>query len=356
MICNVSTNDISKLRTVKLTTSQIKAITGAKKAESLFGPGRGCLVWLQNHSSPLLPIEIPRQFYLDRDNRPLRPLRWIHDRRMIGRFRIPFRGYADFVYGNFIPYSQYGQFFQLASPLEAKHLLIRVRWSEQTQLSQQYAFTPLSCQTQYYAVKEPDAQGIGYDFLVMPVAHQENYDHCTPDQHRRFIASCRARHAHDYRTYITVEQRLAAEQQAALLEDPGDPDACRTQLEEMQRRIWVLYCDGYKKLPQFGHITFDDERGCAEFMGHNVPYTKAAVRNLESSISRYETDAERRAAVLRQCYALRTQFEQRGQNLELDVPTKTPDHPTLALRFDGRYFLYSEDMVAKLKAQLETNS
>lgn len=354
MSCNAAITNILEAKTIKLTMSQIKVIFGAQKIENLLSPDRGYLVWLKGFSAPPLPIEIPRQFYLDRNNRPLSPVRWIHDQHMIDRFRIPFRGYVDFVYGNFFSKSPHGKYFQMVSPLKAKHLLIRVRWNIQAQLSQQYAFTPLDCRTQYYEVKGPNAQGIGYDFLVIPVEHQEKYDYHLPGQHQSFIASCRTRHDHDEQTRVAVEQRLAAEQLAALSEYPSDPAECRARLEKLQSRIWRLYGDGYKKLSDFKRLTFDDDRGSAEFMGRNYPYTRKGVYDLEGSVGRYEEDARRRDGVLRKFYALRTQFEQHGQKLELDVPTATPGHPTLAVRLNGCYYTYSSDTIGKLTELLKT--
>lgn len=380
----------SSLRDSSFTSIEIRRRSGAQRIIQLPAPLSGYLLWLNGRENPELPIMILASF-LASTPPAAGLLPWTNDQEVIRHLHIPLRGFAEFVYGEFIEHGLYGEYFRPCQPKDAKHLLLRVRWSAKSEIYRRHRkLNTTRHKVKYFAKTTPDARGMGYDFIIVPVWHQSDYNPAEHAAHTSFVKEATERHQQQWNAKTqppqnnqkpdvrprrrpnkpaqarsTPRQRPRSSQPVKKRQPPQSsrrpvrptPPAqspkmsqaeMLTRLDELRRRAWNLYCGDYKKL----RLHVRDQS--FSFLGRGYACTERALQLTECALSQYEADARRRAGVYRELLGLKTQFALKGHQLLLDVWAGPPEHQTLMLQLDEQFYEYSEQTLEELRKVLQT--
>lgn len=362
----------SAFRDPRFTPIELRRRFGAQRIVQLSSPLDGYLLWLSGRENPELPIMILASFFASMPQE-FGLLPWINDSKVVEHLHIPLRGFTEFIYGEFVQYGLYGEYFRPCQPKDAKHLLLRVRWSSSSKACRRYK-KPNSARhkVKYFAKTAPDCHNIGYDFIVVPVLHQSDYDPAKHAEHVSFVREATNRHQRQWNAKTQPSQtkksyfqtrRLAQLVQpprrpsrtarptrpAPLAQPPQDNQTPLTdRMDELRKRAWSLYCDGYKELK----LRIQDQS--FSFLGRGYACTDRALRSVDRMLSQYEEDAVQRASTYRELLGLKTQFAIKGHKLQLDVWTELSNRQVLALQLDDQIYTYSEHDLGKLREALRT--
>lgn len=126
---------------------------------------------------PNLVFVLPKEFSLDKDGKPVTPIKFVRDVNITDNLNLVFNGDAKILFGDYWISRKGSKCFRPKSPLNAKHLLIKVAWggADETHGSRGNYPEDIPSGVCYFRHARSNAGGMGYDYWVIPVEYHASY-------------------------------------------------------------------------------------------------------------------------------------------------------------------------------------
>ena len=126
---------------------------------------------------PNLVFVLSKEFSLDKDGKPISPVRYVRDVDITDNLNLVFNGDPKIIFGDYWISRKGSRCFRPKSPLEAKHLLVKVSWggADETHGSRGNYPEDIPAGVLYFRHARSNAGGMGYDYWVIPVDYHASY-------------------------------------------------------------------------------------------------------------------------------------------------------------------------------------
>lgn len=224
---------------------------------------------------PNLVFVLSKEFSLDKDGKPTSPVKYIRDNNVTGNLNVVFNGDPKILFGDYWISKKGSRCFQPKSPLEAKHLLVKVSWggADETHGSRGNYPEDIPAGVLHFRHARSNAGGMGYDYWVIPVDYHasylgaEEYDSPvetadTASVSKEVAAENRRRHADLLRAQETEADRLYRIKLDAEAASRWRREEFLPQLQEVDRGLAELSQPQpsgrvyYQPRIEFGETTF----------------------------------------------------------------------------------------------------
>ena len=201
-----------------LRLAEVKALFGSE----LVFETRDCFLVKQfGKYLPNLVFVLSKEFSLDKDGKPISPVRYVRDVDIADNLNLVFNGDPKIIFGDYWISRKGSRCFRPKNPLNAKHLLIKVAWggADETHGSRGNYPEDVPAGVLYFRHARSHAGGMGYDYWVIPVEYHasylgtEEYDSSaetadTASVNKEVVVRNRRRHADLLRAQETEADRL----------------------------------------------------------------------------------------------------------------------------------------------------
>lgn len=126
---------------------------------------------------PNLVFVLSKEFSLDKDGKPVSPIKYVRDTDITDDLNLVFNGDPKIIFGDYWISRKGSRCFRPKSPLAAKHLLIKVAWggADETHGSRGNYPEDIPAGVLYFRHARSNAGGMGYDYWVIPVDYHASY-------------------------------------------------------------------------------------------------------------------------------------------------------------------------------------
>ena len=126
---------------------------------------------------PNLVFVLSKEFSLDKDGKPVSPIKYVRDTDITDDLNLVFNGDPKIIFGDYWISRKGSRCFRPKSPLEANHLLVKVSWggADETHGSRGNYPEDIPAGVLYFRHARSNAGGMGYDYWVIPVDYQASY-------------------------------------------------------------------------------------------------------------------------------------------------------------------------------------
>lgn len=157
-----------------LRLAEVKALFGSE----LVFETRDCFLVKQfGKYLPNLVFVLSKEFSLDKDGKPVSPIKYVRDTDITDDLNLVFNGDPKILFGDYWISRKGSRCFRPKSPLEAKHLLVKVSWggADETHGSRGNYPEDIPAGVLYFRHARSNAGGVGYDYWVIPVDYHASY-------------------------------------------------------------------------------------------------------------------------------------------------------------------------------------
>ena len=126
---------------------------------------------------PNLVFVLSKEFSLDKDGKPVSPIRYVRDINITDNMNLVFNGDPKILFGDYWISRKGSRCFRPKSPMTASHLLIKVAWggADETHGSRGNYPEDVPAGVLYFRHARSNAGGMGYDYWVIPVEYHASY-------------------------------------------------------------------------------------------------------------------------------------------------------------------------------------
>ena len=126
---------------------------------------------------PNLVFVLSKEFSLDKDGKPVSPVRYVRDNDVTDSLNLVFNGEPKILFGDYWISRKGSRCFRPKSPLAASHLLIKVAWggADETHGSRGNYPEDVPAGVLYFRHARSNAGGMGYDYWIVPVDYHASY-------------------------------------------------------------------------------------------------------------------------------------------------------------------------------------
>ena len=126
---------------------------------------------------PNLVFVLSKEFSLDKDGKPISPVKFVRDINVTDNLNLVFNGDPKIIFGDYWISRKGSRCFRPKSPLEAKHLLVKVSWggADETHGSRGNYPEDIPAGVLYFRHARSNAGGMGYDYWIIPVNYHASY-------------------------------------------------------------------------------------------------------------------------------------------------------------------------------------
>lgn len=126
---------------------------------------------------PNLVFVLSKEFSLDKDGKPVSPVKYIRDADITDNLNLVFNGDPKVLFGDYWISRKGSRCFRPKSPLEAEHMLVKVSWggADETHGSRGNYPEDIPAGVLYFRHARSNAGGMGYDYWVIPVDYHASY-------------------------------------------------------------------------------------------------------------------------------------------------------------------------------------
>jgi len=126
---------------------------------------------------PNLVFVLSKEFSLDKDGKPVSPVKYVRDVDITDNLNLVFNGDPKILFGDYWISRKGSRCFRPESPLKAKHLLVKVSWggADETHGSRGNYPEDIPAGVLYFRHARSNAGGMGYDYWVIPVDYHASY-------------------------------------------------------------------------------------------------------------------------------------------------------------------------------------
>ncbi len=224
---------------------------------------------------PNLVFVLSKEFSLDKDGKPISPVRYVRDVNITDNMNLVFNGDPKILFGDYWISRKGSRCFRPKNPLNAKHLLVKVAWggADETHGSRGNYPEDIPAGVLYFRHARSHAGGMGYDYWVIPVEYHasylgtEEYDSSaetadTASVNKEVVVRNRRRHADFLREQEAGADRLYRIKLDAEAASRRQREEFLPQLQEIDQRLAELsqpqpsgrvYC---QPRIEFGETTF----------------------------------------------------------------------------------------------------
>ena len=255
-----------------LRLAEVKALFGSE----LVFETRDCFLVKQfGKYLPNLVFVLSKEFSLDKDGKPVSPVKFVRDVNVTDNMNLVFNGDPKILFGDYWISRKGSRCFRPKNPLNAKHLLIKVAWggADETHGSRGNYPEDIPAGVLYFRHARSHAGGMGYDYWVIPVEYHasylgtEEYDSSaetadTASVNKEVVVRNRRRHADFLREQEAEADRLYRIKLDAEAASRRQREEFLPQLQEIDQRLAELsqpqpsgrvYC---QPRIEFGETTF----------------------------------------------------------------------------------------------------
>lgn len=322
---------------------------------------------------PNLVFVLSKEFSLDKDGKPVSPVKFVRDINVTDNLNLVFNGDPKIIFGDYWISRKGSRCFRPKNPLNAKHLLVKVAWggADETHGSRGNYPEDVPARVLYFRHARSNAGGMGYDYWVVPVDYHasylgaEEYDSSvetadTASVSKEVAAENRRRHADLLRAQEVEADRLYRVKLDAEAASRRQREEFLPQLQEIDRGLAELsqpqpsgrvYC---QPRIEFGETTFsigacDQPRYyCQEELAKAqeiLRFHRDAVASDEAKIA---ADAEAQRVYLPRFEALKPRLHRLGWSFKFQ-----PEHfGDSKVRVEEYSFDLSEEGLTRLKTIL----
>lgn len=322
---------------------------------------------------PNLVFVLSKEFSLDKDGKPISPVKFVRDVNVTDNMNLVFNGDPKILFGDYWISRKGSRCFRPKNPLDAKHLLVKVSWggADETHGSRGNYPEDIPGGVCYFRHARSNAGGMGYDYWVVPVDYHasylgtEEYDSSAEQAgatsvSKEVAAENRRRHADFLRAQETEADRLyriKLDAEAASRQRRGE---FLPQLQEIDQELAELSQPQpsgrayYQPRIEFGETTFsigacDQPRYyCQEELAKAqeiLRFHRDAVASDEAKIA---ADAEAQRVYLPRFEALKPRLHRLGWSFKFQ-----PEHfGDSKVRVEEYSFDLSEEGLTRLKTIL----
>ncbi len=126
---------------------------------------------------PNLVFVLSKEFSLDKDGKPVSPVKYIRDADITDNLNLVFNGDPKVLFGDYWISRKGSRCFRPKGPLEAEHMLVKVSWggADETHGSRGNYPEDIPAGVLYFRHARSNAGGMGYDYWVIPVDYHASY-------------------------------------------------------------------------------------------------------------------------------------------------------------------------------------
>lgn len=126
---------------------------------------------------PNLVFVLSKEFSLDKDGKPISPVKYVRDVDITDNLNLVFNGNPKILFGDYWISRKGSRCFRPKSPLAAKHLLVKVSWggADETHGSRGNYPEDIPAGVLYFRHARSNAGGMGYDYWIIPVDYHASY-------------------------------------------------------------------------------------------------------------------------------------------------------------------------------------
>lgn len=157
-----------------LRLAEVKALFGSE----LVFETRDCFLVKQfGKYMPNLVFVLSKEFSLDKDGKPVSPIKYVRDTDITDDLNLVFNGDPKILFGDYWISRKGSRCFRPKSPLEAKHLLVKVSWGGADEIHGSRGNYPedIPAGVLYFRHARSNAGGMGYDYWIIPVDYHASY-------------------------------------------------------------------------------------------------------------------------------------------------------------------------------------
>ena len=217
------------------------------REERCFETETGFLVNDFGKYRPNITFIVPKVYDLDKNGKPINPLKYAEDREVTDNMNLDFDGSASFIFGDFWRSKKGGACFRPKNPMQAKHLLIRVGWGGCFNSHRgNYPDGVKSIDgVLYFRRASSNGGGAGCDYWVLPVGytrmiHDEEIDGSTKGDHTALFE----RRAKAYRKkHADLQKKAVEEADTYLKEKAASEEASRSARERFALRLTEIQAE-----------------------------------------------------------------------------------------------------------------
>lgn len=227
-----------------LSLAEVKAFYNEERC---FETETGFLVNNFGKYSPNITFVVPKTYFLDKNEKPINPLKYTEDREVTDNMNLDFDGSASFIFGDFWRSKKGGACFRPKSPMQAKHLLICVDWGGC--FNSHRGNYPDDVKgidgVLYFRRASSNGGGAGCDYWVVPVGfsrilHIDEVDGKTKTDHTAEFE----RRAKDYRKkHADLQKKAIEEADTYLKEKAASEEASRNARERFIPRLTEIQAE-----------------------------------------------------------------------------------------------------------------
>ena len=126
---------------------------------------------------PNLVFVLSKEFSLDKDGKPISPVRYVRDVNITDNMNLVFNGDPKILFGDYWISKKGSRCFRPKNPMTASHLLIKVAWggADETHGSRGNYPEDIPAGVLHFRHARSHAGGMGYDYWVIPVEYHASY-------------------------------------------------------------------------------------------------------------------------------------------------------------------------------------
>ena len=126
---------------------------------------------------PNLVFVLSKEFSLDKDGKPISPVRYVRDVNITDNMNLVFNGDPKILFGDYWISKKGSRCFRPKNPMTASHLLIKVAWggADETHGSRGNYPEDVPAGVLYFRHARSNAGGMGYDYWIVPVDYHASY-------------------------------------------------------------------------------------------------------------------------------------------------------------------------------------
>ena len=286
---------------------------------------------------PNLVFVLSKEFSLDKDGKPVSPIKYVRDVNVTDNMNLVFNGDPKILFGDYWISRKGSRCFRPKNPMTASHLLIKVAWggADETHGSRGNYPEDIPAGVLYFRHARSHAGGMGYDYWVIPVEYHasylgtEEYDSSaetadTASVNKEVVVRNRRRHADFLREQEAEADRLYRAKLDTEAASRRQREEFLPQLQEIDQRLAELSQPQpsgrvyYQPRIEFGETTFsigacDEPRYyCREELAkaqETLRFRRDAVAGDEAKIA---ADAEAQKLFLPRFEVLKPRLHQLG--------------------------------------------
>lgn len=322
---------------------------------------------------PNLVFVLSKEFSLDKDGKPISPVRYVRDVNITDNMNLVFNGDPKILFGDYWISKKGSKCFRPKNPMTASHLLIKVAWggADETHGSRGNYPEGIPAGVLHFRHARSNAGGMGYDYWVIPVEYHasylgtEEYDSSaetadTASVNKEVVVRNRRRHADFLREQEAEADRLCRIKLDAEAASRQRREEFLPQLQEVDRGLAELSQPQpsgrvyYQPRIEFGETTFsigacDEPRYyCREELAkaqETLRFRRDAVASDEAKIA---ADAEAQKLFLPRFEVLKPRLHQLGWSFKF----QPGNFGNSKVRVEEYSFDLSEEGLTRLKTIL----